>query len=184
MHADVRLIAATNRNLPRSIEKGEFRSDLYYRISSFPISLPALRDRQGDIPLLAEHFVHKHSRRLGKQVDAISAQMLRELASYDWPGNVRELESIIERALISSNGTTVLDLPGQLRRMATAPKTGNGVPGEESADLESVERTHILNVLDQTNRKISGADGAAAILGMPSSTLRSRMKKLGIRRKT
>jgi transcriptional regulator with GAF, ATPase, and Fis domain/ligand-binding sensor domain-containing protein/PAS domain-containing protein len=184
LHADVRLVAATNRNLQNSIEKGEFRSDLYYRISSFPIDLPALRDRQGDMPLLAEHFVHKHSRRLGKQVEAISAKMLKELAAYSWPGNVRELESIIERALISSNGTTVLDLPGPLQQLSGAAKPENGVLAEDGADLETVERAHIINVLDQTGWRISGAGGAAAILGMPSSTLRSRMKKLGITRKT
>ncbi len=183
LHADVRLIAATNRNLQHSIERGEFRSDLYYRISSFPISLPALRERKGDIPLLAEHFVHKHNRRLGKSVDSISAKMIKDLVNYPWPGNVRELESIIERALISSNGTTLLDLPGELRKITTPPPPGNGISTENGSDLVSVERNYILNVLEQTNWKISGKDGAAAVLGMPSSTLRSKMKKLGIERK-
>ncbi len=183
LHANVRLIAATNRNLQHSIERGEFRSDLYYRISSFPISLPALRERKGDIPLLAEHFVHKHNERLGKQVEAISAKMIKDLVNYPWPGNVRELESIIERALISSNGTTVLDLPGELRKITTPPAQDPGVSTENGADLVSVERSYIVNVLDQTNWKISGKDGAAAVLGMPSSTLRSKMKKLGIERK-
>ncbi|MDJ0698527.1 MAG: sigma 54-interacting transcriptional regulator [Woeseiaceae bacterium] len=183
LHANVRLIAATNRNLQHSIERGEFRSDLYYRISSFPISLPALRDRKGDIPLLAEHFVHKHNERLGKSVEAISAKMIKELVNYAWPGNVRELESIIERALISSNGTTVLDLPGELRKITTPPPPENGVSTENGADLVSVERNYIRNVLEQAKWKISGKDGAAAILGIPSSTLRSKMKKLGIERK-
>ncbi len=183
LHADVRLIAATNRNLQHSIERGEFRSDLYYRISSFPISLPALRERKGDIPLLAEHFVHKHNGRLGKTVDAISAKMIKELVNYPWPGNVRELESTIERALITSNGTTVLELPGELLKVTTPTPSENGVSTGNGADLVTVERNYILSVLEQANWKISGKDGAAAVLGMPSSTLRSKMKKLGIERK-
>jgi len=184
LRANVRLIAATNRNLPESIERGEFRSDLYYRISSFPVSLPALRERKADIPLLAEHFVHKHSVRLGRDVRAISSKMIKELTNYSWPGNVRELESIIERALISANGREVLDLPGPLSTIAAGPYYPPATPADDATDLHSVERSHIIAVLDQTKWKISGPDGAASVLGMPSSTLRSKMKKLGIRRKT
>ena len=181
LYSDVRLIAATNRDLEKSIERDEFRSDLYYRICHFPIALPALRDRKGDIPVLAEHFVHKHASRLGKEIDAISARMLRELDRYSWPGNIRELESTIERALISAEGKSVLELPIKLRPIASASVSSDQIKVIR-ADLFSVERTHILSVLEETNWKISGAEGAAAILGLPSSTLRSKMKRHGIER--
>ena len=182
LHTDVRLIAATNRNLQQAIDRGEFRADLYYRISSFPIRLPPLRKRRDDIPLLAEHFVHKHAERFDKRVEAISATMINELMGYEWPGNVRELESIIERALISAEDDTVLDLPGPLRLIASMEQTKTDLEGEEVPDLFSMERSHIISVLDQTDWKISGRGGAADVLGIPSSTLRSKMKRLGIRR--
>ncbi len=180
LKTDVRLIAATNRNLPEEIDQGDFRSDLYYRIGSFPITLPPLRERKSDIALLAEHFVRKHAKRLGRDVDAISARAMKELMSYDWPGNIRELESIIERALITANGGNVLELPSPLGKEADQPVTGMGQ--DTQTDLESVERSYIVDVLDSTNWKISGDGGAAKILGMPSSTLRSKMKRLGIER--
>jgi transcriptional regulator with GAF, ATPase, and Fis domain/ligand-binding sensor domain-containing protein len=181
LHSDVRLIAATNRDLEQSIARGEFRADLYYRICSFPISLPALRDRKGDIPLLTEHFVHKHAERLGKKINTISARMIKELVEYAWPGNIRELESVVERALISAQSNSILELPTRLGPPATkalSPANVNVI----GADLSTVERTHILGVLQETNWKISGVDGAAAILGLPSSTLRSKMKRHGIER--
>ncbi len=180
LKVDVRLIAATNRNLPEAIERGDFRSDLYYRIGSFPITLPPLRERRGDIPLLAEYFVRKHAEGLGRGVDAISARAMKELVGYEWPGNIRELESIIERALITANGGKVLELPRPLGNDVDKPVTGT--PLGTRTDLESVERRYIVDVLDRTNWKISGDGGAAEILGMPSSTLRSRMKRLGIER--
>ncbi len=180
LKTDVRLVAATNRNLPESIEHGDFRSDLYYRIGSFPITLPPLRERRGDIPLLAEYFVRKHAKRLGRDVDAISARAMKELMSYDWPGNIRELESIIERALITANGSNVLELPRPLGK--DADKSGAVSGRDTRTDLESVERSYIVDVLDRTNWKVSGDGGAAEILGMPSSTLRSKMKRLGIER--
>lgn len=183
LHADVRLIAATNRNLERAIERGEFRSDLYFRIASFPIRLPSLRQREGDIPLLAEHFVHKHAKRLGKNIEAISAKMLRELVDYDWPGNVRELESIIERSLISAESGSVLELPGPLHPSGEFLQLQEGAVVADESDLISVERAHILNILEKSNWKISGSDGAAAVLGIPPSTLRSKMKRLGIEKK-
>ena len=182
LHTDVRLIAATNRNLQEAIDRGEFRADLYYRISSFPIRLPPLRKRKEDIPLLAEHFVYKHAERFGKRVEAISANMINELMSYEWPGNVRELESIIERALISAEDDAVLELPGPLRLIASLEQTKSELGSEEAPDLFSMERSHIISVLDQTDWQISGQRGAAAVLGIPSSTLRSKMKRLGIRR--
>ena len=180
LRTDVRLIAATNRNLPEAIEHGDFRSDLYYRIGSFPITLPPLRERRGDIPLLAEYFVRKHAQRLGRDIDAISARAMKELVSYDWPGNIRELESIIERALITANGSNVLELPRPLGRDIDKPVTGTAQ--DTQTDLESVERSYIVDVLERTHWKISGDGGAAEILGMPSSTLRSKMKRLGIER--
>jgi len=182
--ADVRLIVATNRNLLSGIERGEFRADLYYRIASFPIRLPALKDRQDDIPLLAEHFVHKHSDRLGKKIDAISAKMLAELSSYEWPGNVRELESVIERAMISAEDKSILELPGPLRLISTMQQSKHSLSVDSGADLFDVERAYIVTILEQTDWKISGADGAASILGIPSSTLRSKMQRLHITRDT
>ena len=180
--ADVRLIAATNRDLRRAARAGKFRADLYYRISGFPITLPALRDRTSDIPLLAEHFAKKHGERLGKKISAISARMIDDFVSYDWPGNVRELESIIERALISSGDDAVLEVPVPPRMIGVMSHSKSQFAGDGDVELLSIERTHIIGVLDQTNWKISGADGAASILGIPESTLRSKMKRLGISR--
>jgi len=184
LHADVRLIAATNRNLAEAVDKSEFRADLYYRISTFPIHLPALRDRKEDISMLAEHFVHKHAKRLHKEVTAISAAMLGELEEYSWPGNIRELESIIERALISSTSPAILKLSGPLKLPPGAsPKSTDSSSGQ-GIDLATVNRSHILTVLEQTNWMISGRNGAASVLGMPPSTLRSKMKRLKISRQT
>ena len=180
--ADVRLVAATNRNLLSAIERGEFRADLYYRIASFPIRIPALKDRANDIPLLAEHFVRKHADRLGRNIEAISAKMLAKLSAYEWPGNVRELESFIERAVISAEGKTILELPGPLGLSETTDRSKRSLSVDKGADLAEVERAYIVTVLEQTDWKISGADGAASILGIPSSTLRSKMKRLDITR--
>jgi len=180
LRTDVRLIAATNRNLEQAIDRSEFRSDLYYRIASFPIRLPPLRAREADIPLLAEHFVHKHAGRLNKNIEAISAKMLRELMNYDWPGNIRELESIIERSLISAESDSTLELPGPLQLITGFEQTSGKLADSDADGLRDVERTHILNVLEKSNWQVSGADGAAAVLGIPASTLRSKMKRLGI----
>ncbi len=173
---DVRVIAATNRDLARRVAAGDFRSDLFYRINTFPIELPPLRDRGDDISLLAQHFVRLHSQRLERDVAAISARMMRELRRYDWPGNIRELEGVIQRALIASNGP-VLELADPL---TAEPDVGI----DKKPDLRSAERQHILNVLDSVNWKIAGHSGAAAKLGVPPSTLRSKMKKLEIARPT
>lgn len=172
---DVRIIVATNRDLWQACEDGEFRSDLFYRINTFPIELPALRDRGDDIRMLTEHFARLHAQRLGREISAISARMMKRLESYDWPGNVRELEGVIQRALLSSSGP-ILELGQSLvdRRKA--------IDGDESAayKLHSVERDHIVAILEERRWKISGGKGAAAALGIPPSTLRSKMKKLGI----
>lgn len=176
---DVRLVAATNRNLADAVLSGEFRSDLYYRINTFPVELPALRDRGDDIQLLAEYFVNVHAPRLGREVNEISAEMMNQLRRYRWPGNVRELESIVQRALISSSGP-VLDLAEPL--LDDARVAGQSSESEAVADLKLIEREHIVAVLEDSSWKISGDSGAAAKLGIPPSTLRSKMKKLSIAR--
>ena len=184
LQTDVRLIAATDRNLIHSIERGEFRSDLYYRICRFPIHVPALRDRKGDIPLLAAHFVRKHAGIVGKRVDAISAKSLRELSRYAWPGNVRELENTIVRCLISLSDSSVLELPDDLPWAGKDSVDGMNFSIDIGTELATVERSYITNVLEHTGWKISGDGGAASILDIPTSTLRSKMNRLGIARPT
>lgn len=184
LHSDIRLIAATNRDLKSSVDKGEFRADLYYRINGFPIRLPALRDRKDDIPLLAEHFVRKHAARLGKEVDSISSGTLEELMEHSWPGNIRELEGTIQRSLIASPGHSVLKLLGPLQSTVRMSETEAEPSTNMGADLSTIERLHIVSMLERVGWTIGGTDGAASILGMPPSTLRSRMKRLGISRQT
>ena len=178
MKVDVRIIAATNRDLAQAVMDGEFRSDLFYRINTFPIELPPLRSRGNDIQLLAEHFINVHSKNLRREVTAMSANMMQRLRDYSWPGNVRELESVIQRALISSTGP-VLELP--LRKEDSEPESDSPrVLSTTIADLRVVERDHILAVLEESEWKIAGESGAAAKLGIPPSTLRSKMKRLAI----
>ena len=177
---DVRLVAATNRDLESEVAGGKFRADLFYRLNTFPIRLPALRDRKEDIPILAEHFVQKHSTRIGKDIDTISARMLKELDSYAWPGNVRELESTIERAIICTECSSVLELPGPLSLITSLHQSKDDFA--TNGDLLSVERSYILEVLEQTRWKIAGPGGASSVLGIPASTLRSKMKRFGITR--
>ena len=179
---DVRIVAATNRNLPEAVQVGKFRSDLFYRINTFPIEVPPLRVRSKDIELLAQHFAQVHGQRLGREVRAISAHMMRQLREYSWPGNVRELEGVIQRAIISSTGP-VIDLADKLQLpLATRDDGMPRVLSHSIAELKSVERDHILSVLEDSDWKISGTDGAASRLGIPPSTLRSKMKKLSIDR--
>lgn len=168
---DVRVIAATNRDLKKAIIAGSFREDLFYRLNVFPIALPPLRERKGDIPLLVKHFVTKHCRKLGKTISRVPQMVLERLEAYSWPGNVRELESVIERAVIISSGSTIR--PGELLDVAHTI-------GAPPTTLEEVERNHILKILAETGWKIEGQQGAAAWLGLNPSTLRSRMEKLGI----
>ena len=178
LRPDVRLVAATNRDLEAAVRAGEFRADLYYRINTVPIRLPPLRERKEDIPMLAQYFVVKHSERLGKSVNAISSRMIEYLLNRDWPGNVRELEHYIERSLISATGR-VLSIGERF-------ENGHTLPGEKSLSsnlaLRSVEREHILQILDETEWVIEGVRGAAAMLGLAPSTLRSKMKRLRISR--
>jgi len=175
---DVRLIAATNRDLEAEVEKGRFRADLFYRIHVYPLTVPPLRERQDDIPALVEHFVARNAAKMGRRIEQVPGQVMYELTSYDWPGNVRELENVIERAVIVSTDG-ILRLPQPLGRAAgTAGDGRSEIPAR--APLEVVEREYIREVLQTTGWRISGETGAAAILGINPSTLRSRMKKLGI----
>lgn len=169
---DVRIIAATNRNLEEEVEKGRFRSDLWYRLNVFPITMPPLRERREDIPLLVDFYIKKISRRLGKQIEVVPKKTMNAILNYHWPGNVRELENILERALINSSGPKLRltdDLEKSYRHLSKDLKT-----------LEAVERDHIIRALEQTRWKVSGKNSAAQILGLNRSTLRARMRKLGI----
>ena len=183
IRVDVRILAATNRDLLKAVDAGEFRSDLFYRINMFPIELPPLREREGDIRLLAEHFASMHAKRLDRDVSAISARMMEQLNAYQWPGNVRELEGVIQRSLISSTGS-VLELDKALFdiRDELDPALPNVIGESGFEDLRAIERRHIMTVLDECKWKISGTHGAAARLGIPPSTLRSKMKRLAIAR--
>lgn len=178
---DVRLIAATNRNLQEAVDDGEFRADLFYRINTFPIHLPTLAARDGDIPILAEHIAKKQATLLGKDISAISAPLMEQLVAYSWPGNVRELESFIQRALILNSGS-VLESAEVLQ--VAVPRPLSDLQNLETVvvDLHEAERSHIENVLIGARWVIGGTDGAAKKLGIPPSTLRSKMKKLGISR--
>ena len=173
---DVRVIAATNRDLEDALEKGLFREDLYYRLNIFPIKIPPLRERKEDIPILVNHFINKHSKKLGKRIETISPQDMNKLIEYNWTGNVRELENIIERAIIVSP-TKNLNLKDSFSRA----KVNGSNKGFQS--LQDMERNYILEVLESTNWRVSGPKGAAKILGLVPSTLEFRMKKLNINRK-
>jgi formate hydrogenlyase transcriptional activator len=179
---DVRIIAATNRNLKAEVQNGLFREDLWYRLNVFPITVPPLRQRKSDIAMLVNFFVNRSNRKLGRFVRTISPQTLQMLQCYSWPGNVRELANIIERALINSPGA-VLQLADKLDGDAVVAVNGNGNGHHKQiSKLEDVERDHILAILSACEWRIEGANGAADTLGINSSTLRSRMNKLGIKR--
>jgi formate hydrogenlyase transcriptional activator len=170
---DVRLVAATNRDLAQMINERQFRTDLYYRLSVFPVSVPPLRDRADDIPKLVRYFTQKFARRMNKRVETISQETMDAMIRYPWPGNVRELENLIERAVILTRGAT-LQIPLSELRPATSDTTS-------TLTLESAERDHIRRVLEQCNGVVGGPNGAAAKLGMKRTTLQSKMKKLGIK---
>ncbi|MCO5947973.1 sigma 54-interacting transcriptional regulator [Mucilaginibacter flavidus] len=176
---DVRVIAATNRNLEEAIEKKEFREDLFYRLNVFPIFSPPLRSRKEDIPLLVRHFVRKYESKMGREIKKIPDKVISTLMDYNWPGNIRELENIIERALILSSGDTL-----EYGSWVPVGKTAGGHENKRTAllKMDEVEKEHILNILNKTNWKVSGEKGAAKILGLNPNTLESRMKKLEIKR--
>ncbi|QNA43471.1 sigma 54-interacting transcriptional regulator [Lacibacter sediminis] len=179
MKVNVRIIAATNRNLQTAIEKKEFREDLYYRLNVFPIITPPLRDRKEDIPLLLKHFIRKHETKMGRKITEVAPDVLNALHQYSWPGNVRELENLIERALILSKGS-VLEY-GDWIPAASGISTAHQTSSSKQT-LEDVEKDHIIETLQRTNWKVSGEKGAAKILGLNATTLEARMKKLGITR--
>lgn len=173
--SDVRIVAATNRDLTKLVAAGQFRSDLFYRLSVFPVLVPPLRERAEDIPLLVHYFLSKFAKRLGRKVDVVSPETMQALCRYSWPGNIRELEHVIERAVILS--------PGPELRISLIELANSEVAPKGSATLEDVEREHILRVLRETKGKIGGPKGAAERLGMNRTTLNSRMQKLRISRK-
>ena len=173
---DVRLIAATNADLPRLISEKQFRSDLYYRLNVFPIVIPPLRERREDIPVLVRYFAQKYARRMKKHIDSIAPEAMKALCEYPWPGNVRELENFIERAVILSSGS---DLRFTIGELNPAIETAES---KIATTLEDAEREHILKALEETGWVVGGASGAAARLGMKRTTLQSRIKNLGITR--
>jgi formate hydrogenlyase transcriptional activator len=169
---DVRLVAATNRDLEKMIESREFRSDLYYRLNVFPIRIPPLRERPEDIPLLVRYFTQKYARRMEKEIESIPTAVMKKLSSWHWPGNIRELENFIERSVILTHGPVLRVPVGEM---------SNGAKGSSSdAAGDAGERDKILLVLKETKGRVAGADGAAARMGIKRTTLISRMKKLGI----
>jgi DNA-binding NtrC family response regulator/ligand-binding sensor domain-containing protein len=172
---DVRVLAATNRELEKEVKEGLFREDLFYRLNVFPIKIPSLRERKEDIPLLVNHFLKKYNAKAGKRVEIITQEVMEKLESYDWPGNVRELENIIERAIITSKGNKLI-LGDWLSETDLSPSKSKILP------LEEMERNYIIEVLETTQWKVSGERGAARILDINPQTLVSRMKKLGIQK--
>ena len=169
---DVRLVAATNRDLDKMMENREFRSDLYYRLNVFPIRIPPLRERPEDIPLLVRYFTQKYGRRMQKQIESIPAPALRKLSSWHWPGNIRELENFIERSVILTHGTAL--------QAPVTELSNNGKSTPLAGGRQTNERDEIVRVVKLTNGRIAGPDGAAARMGIKRTTLISRMKKLGI----
>jgi formate hydrogenlyase transcriptional activator len=170
LHVDVRIISATNRDLRRDVAERNFREDLFYRLNVFPIELPALRERRGDIPILVHHFVRKHSGRMGKHIDVVPEETMMVLQNWNWPGNVRELENMIERMVILSKGSVLAAPPVELH-----------VAEDISEDnLTEMEREHIIRILQETHGVLSGTDGAAARLGIKRTTLQSMLKRFGI----
>ena len=177
---NVRIIAATNQDLERAVAEGRFRSDLFYRLNIFPITLPSLRQRRDDIPLLTSHFIERAAKRMGRKIDSITKCVMQQLIQHNWPGNIRELEHLIERSILLTTGDTI--------RRVNLPIPQN-VSGANAAKgplmLKTIadnERDHILETLKFCQGRISGAAGAAEILGVPPSTLNSRIKRLGIKR--
>jgi formate hydrogenlyase transcriptional activator len=200
LRVDVRVIAATNRDLGEAVEAGRFRSDLFYRLNVFPLQVPPLRGRRSDIPQLVMFFLSRFSKRFGRTIDRVSEETMARLVGYAWPGNIRELQNVIERAVVLCEGP-VLELDRDLLPAAPRPRSVEdadgavraGLPGTEGPDpaattaasfptLEEMERSHILTALRQTGGVIEGPKGAARILSLHPNTLRSRMEKLGIRR--
>ncbi len=174
---NVRVIAATNRDLERFVQEQHFRQDLFYRLNVFPIHIPALRERKEDLPLLVKFFTMKYGKKLGRKIETVPKKVLDSLTSYTWPGNVRELENVIERSAILSTGS-------QLELADWLPKQGISSQSNKIPTLEELERRYILEVLEMAAWRVSGERGAARLLDVKPTTLESRMKKLGITRKS
>jgi formate hydrogenlyase transcriptional activator len=173
---NIRLVAATNRNLAQMVKRGDFRSDLYYRLNVFPIPLPPLRERRGDIPALVEHFAEFYAHRMDKQIEQIPAETMAALSAYGWPGNIRELQNFVERSVIVTTGSVLQAPLGTLQSSAAETESAG------FTTMEDAERNHIRKTLEQTRWVVAGPNGAAARLGMKRSTLYFRMQKLGISR--
>lgn len=172
IQTDVRLIAATNRDLLTEVARGRFREDLFYRINVFPLRIPPLRERPEDIPLLVKHFLNHFQRVLAKPFTNVTRESMRALKAYRWPGNIRELRNVIERACVLATGP-IVSVP--------MDRSLDAVPATELGTMESVEREHMRRVLASTKGRISGPRGAASVLGINPNTLRSRLTKLGVR---
>lgn len=175
IRVNVRVVAATNQDLAQLVANKQFRADLYYRLNVIPVSLPPLRERVEDIPLLVEHFVQKFSARMGKPIDLIPDEVMEVLKSHDWPGNIRELQNFIERAVVLSPESVLRPTLSELKQMTKQQPTAAA-----ARTLAEAEREHILDVLKQTDGLIGGMNGAAARLGLPRTTLVYKMRKLGI----
>jgi formate hydrogenlyase transcriptional activator len=175
IRTDVRLIAATNRDLGKMVEQGQFRADLYYRLNVFPILIPPLRQRREDIPILVRYFVDKYAKRMNRRIERIPSTVMDALVRYLWPGNIRELQNFIERAVILSQGPSLQPPLAELRESKTKTVSAG-------ATLKEVERRHILQILHETDGVLGGPQGAAARLGVPRTTLIYRMRRLGIER--
>src|SRR5262249_583183 len=181
IHADVRVIAATNRDLQREVNEGRFRADLYYRLNVFPIHSPALRERNDDIPILVDYFVSRFATRMGKRINMIDRRTLEAMERYSWPGNIRELQNVIERGVTLADGEVFRLEPGTLPEeavTAAVPVWEHAVP--ESSTTRDQQKARIEAMLKETRGRISGPDGAAARLGLPASTLESRIRALKI----
>jgi formate hydrogenlyase transcriptional activator len=176
IRVDVRIVAATNQNLAQMVHERRFRADLYYRLNVFPITLPALRDRREDIPLLVRHFVHEFAERMHKDIDGVPDDVMDTLCLHDWPGNIRELQNFMERSVVLTAGGLLQAPLAELTRMAPL------MPDEAKGTLAELERAYIAETLRKTNWVVGGRAGAAAKLGLPRTTLISRMQKLGILR--
>jgi DNA-binding NtrC family response regulator len=176
---DVRVIAATNRNLEKEVAEGRFRLDLYYRLNVFPIEMPPLRERLEDLPMLARHFVKIYSHKTGKQITGISEKALKAMAAYHWPGNIRQFENLIERSVLLARGSVIEEISLPTYQKTDMPSLA---PDAQTKTIHENERDHIISVLKQCNGKIWGSGGAAELLKIPPSTLKSKMNKLGIRK--
>ncbi len=172
IHVDVRIVAATNRDIGQEVKDGKFRRDLFYRLNVFPIMIPPLRERREDIPLLVRAVVKEFQKKMGKEIESIPKKTMEALRTYSWPGNVRELRNLIEHAMILTRGKT-LNVHVPKRASSDTYPAGR---------LEDIERMHIMAVLEKTGWRLSGPGGAADILGLKRTTLQARMKKLGIKR--